>query len=41
MEPERLMLMVVVLNSRSKVRDILDQKNVENMTKQNIQNMGN
>ena len=40
MELERLMLMVVLLNSRSKVRDISNRKIVENMTKQNTQNMG-
>ena len=33
------MLMVVLLNSRSKVRDISNQKILENMTKRNTQNM--
>ena len=39
-ELECLMLMVVTLNSRSKVRDILNQKIVENMTKINTKMMG-
>ena len=33
------MLMVVLLKRRSKLRDILNQKIVENMTKINTQNM--